>query len=61
MKKTYIKPSVEIVNIGTQQMIAASGDGLFFDSSENTGWGNLNDEFAGDGPAMSRGGSIWDD
>ena len=61
MKKTYIKPSVYTVNVGTQQMIAASGEGLTFDSSESTGWGNLNDEFAGEGPAMSRGGNLWDD
>ena len=58
MKKTYIKPSVEIVNIGTQQMIAASG-GILFDDLNSTGSSSLNDDYA-DG-AMSRGGSIWDD
>ena len=59
MKKTYIKPIVEIVNIGTQQMIAASENSLFFDRDENTGWGKLSDESA-DGPAMSRGFDPWE-
>ena len=59
MKKSYIKPSVEIVNIGTQQMIAASGDFLF-DDLNSTGSSSLNDDYA-DGPAMSRGSNLWDD
>ena len=61
MKKTYIKPSVEIVNIGTQQIIAASPNGIFFDDDNAGGWGGLNNESAGEGPAMSRGSNLWDD
>lgn len=61
MKKTYIKPSVEIVNINTQQVIAASSNGIFFDDADDTtGWGNLNDDSA-EGPAMSRGSNLWED
>ena len=42
MKKTYLKPTAEILNISTQDMIAASG--IIFD--DNGGSGSLNDDDA---------------
>ena len=48
MKKSYLKPTAEIVRIGIQQPIAASG--ITFDGE--TGSGFLNDEFGED--ALSR-------
>ena len=59
MKKTYVKPSIETVNVCTQQVIAASPNGIFFDD-DNTGWGGLSNESAGEGPAMSRGVDPWE-
>ena len=50
MKKVYINPTTNILNIETAQMIAASG----FESSLNTTGKNGNS-------ALSRGGDFWDD
>ena len=44
MKKTYIKPTIEAMNISMQSMIAASG--IIFD--DNSGSGSLNDDDAAD-------------
>ena len=44
MKKTYIKPTIEAMNISMQSMIAASG--IIFD--DNGGSGSLNDDDAAD-------------
>lgn len=38
MKKTYINPQMEIVKIGTQQMLAASGD-VELKGGSATEWG----------------------
>ena len=43
MKKEYIKPTMEIINIETQYMLAASGVSF---SSEDCGQGRLIDELA---------------
>lgn len=43
MKKTYIIPQMEIVKIGTQQMLAASGEVEMKDGSA-TEWGARGDE-----------------
>ena len=55
MKKTYIKPTIETMHIGTQQPIAASG--LTFSEDGLTGSGSLNDDPAID--ALSRGFDLW--
>ena len=60
MKKTYIKPSIETVNVSTQQIIAASPSGDTFSFKDESGWGSLNNESAS-GDALSRGGNLWDE
>lgn len=57
MKRNYMKPTTDVVNIGMQQPIAASG--ITFDS-EDTGDGPLNDDFASD-PLSRRWSDCWDD
>lgn len=46
MKKTYIKPSTETVQIEMEQVIASSGGELSFGSDGNSGVGSLNDDYA---------------
>lgn len=43
MKKAYINPQMEIVKIGTQQMLAASGD-VPLQSGSATEWGAREDD-----------------
>ena len=37
MKKTYINPNIEVVKIGTQQMLAASDRGIANEGASKTG------------------------
>ena len=51
MKKNYMKPTTNVVNIRTQHpLLAGSLSGEYVKSGE-----------AGDGENLSRGGSFWDD
>ncbi|MBP3511489.1 MAG: hypothetical protein J6K19_05565 [Prevotella sp.] len=60
--KKYIKPATEIINIETEQVIAASpGSGLTFDDN-GSGTGGIFDKDA-TGPGMSKGhgSGLWDE
>ena len=46
MKKAYIKPTTEVVNINVENLIMSSGRGITFDDSNDTGRGFLEDEDA---------------
>lgn len=52
MKKTYIKPTIETVNISAQNLMAASGGPITF-SDDDEGYGELDDEYAS-GSALSK-------
>ncbi len=43
MKKTYINPTMEIVKVATQQMLAASGD-VLLQSGSASEWGAREDD-----------------
>lgn len=60
--KKYIKPATEIINIETEQVMAASpGSGLTFDDNGG-GTGGIFDKDA-NGPGMSKGhgSGLWDE
>ena len=44
MKKTYINPTLEVVKMATQQMLAASGD-VVLQSGSASEWGSHEDDF----------------
>lgn len=58
MKKNYIQPNTEIININMPTLMAAS---INFNDNDGTGSGNLNDDYA-DGDALSKwaGSDLWD-
>lgn len=57
MKKTYIKPIAETVDIETEQLLDASE--ISFNG--NSGMASLNDDYAeGEAMSNSRGQGIWD-
>lgn len=50
MKKTYMKPTAEVMSINMQHFMAASGNGgLVFDDNDMSGTGSLPDVSADDG------------
>ena len=59
MKKTYIMPEVEIVNVELQNVVAASPLGDPEDGFTPTGAPSLGEET--NSGNMSRGSSLWDD
>lgn len=61
MKKTYIKPSTEIVQIEVEQVIAVSGGDLSFGSDDNSGSVSLNDDYADEVLSRGRGVLGFDD
>ncbi len=58
MKKTYIKPTIDVVNIETEGFFAVSP--LTFEEDGNNGSGTFIDDYAG-GDAMSKSHSfdVW--
>lgn len=54
MKKTYLQPTMTMVVLAPQHMMAVSS-GIVFDDDKNTGSGGLNDDYGDEDDALSKG------